>query len=254
MQKHLSVQTEEYPSLPEFPLRELLMQEKEASGMYFSGHLLDGFSTALSAPGITQIRDVLQTDTDGELVMEDRTRVTVAGIITSITRKTTKRDERMAFFNLEDRYAEIECIVFPKALQEHGHALREDCVVRVDGNLSVREEEKPKILVSRFEELFDNETMKNRPQVAQASAQTAAKAASVPPANAKILYLRVPDLSCEAFVKAKNLLEIFEGGLPVSIFDASTKTYHKQALGFDLTPYTMRELQKILGTENVVPK
>ena len=66
--------------------------------------------------------------------------------------------------------------------------------------------------------------------------------------------MRVPDLSCEIFRRTKNLLEIFDGALPVSIFDASTKTYHKQSSGFDLTDYTLRELQKILGAENVVPK
>ena len=243
----------EYPKLPEFGLRELLMQEKEASGMYFSGHVLDGFSMALNDSGIMQIRDVLRTDADGELLMADRARVCAAGIVTSITRKTTKRDERMAFFTLEDRYAEIECIAFPKTLQEHGHVLREDCVLRVEGNLSLREEEKPKLLVSRFEELADNEVMKNRPQPVQKNA-AAVKTAAVAPSNAKILYLRVPDLSCELFRRVKNLLEIFDGALPVSIFDASTKTYHKQALGFDLTDYTLRELQKILGAENVVPK
>ena len=247
----------EYPQLPEFSTRELLMQEKEASGMYFSGHLLDGFSQALSEPGITQIRDVLQTDTDGELVMADRTRVTVAGIITSITRKTTRRDDRMAFFTLEDRYAEIECIVFPKVLQEYGHVLREDCVIRAAGNLSVREEEQPKILISRFEELLDNETMKNRPQAPQATvsaAKNTIKTASMMPQNVKILYLRVPNLASQAFVRAKNILDIFEGSVPVSVFDASTKTYHKQQTGFDCTPYTLQELQKILGAENVVPK
>ena len=247
----------EYPQLPEFAVRELLLQEKEASGMYFSGHLLDGFSTALSAPGIMQIRDILQTDAKGELMMADRTRVSVAGIITGITRKTTKRDERMAFFTLEDRHAEIECILFPKTLQEHGHALREDCVLRVEGNLSVREEENPKILVSRLEELFDNETMKNHTQAMQNTAQrtqAAQRSSGIAPQNAKILYLRVPDLACETFLRAKNLLEIFDGALPVSIFDASSKTYHKQALGFDCTAYTLGELQKILGTENVVLK
>jgi DNA polymerase-3 subunit alpha len=247
----------EYPKLPEFSARELLMQEKEASGMYFSGHLLDGFSVALSAADIMQIRDILQTDVDGELLLADRARVTAAGIVTSITRKTTKRDERMAFFTLEDRYAEIECIVFPKTLQEYGHVLREDCVVRVVGDLSVREEENPKILVSRLEELFDNETMKNRPQKPQErapQANTAPKTAPSVPQSVKILYLRVPDLHSERFLRVKTLLDIFEGNVPVSVYDASSKTYHKQQAGFDCTPYTLAELRMILGAENVVPK
>ena len=189
--------------------------------------------------------------------MADRARVVVAGIVTSITRKTTKRDERMAFFTIEDRYAEIECLVFPKVLQEYSYTLREDCVIRVEGNLSVREEEHPKILVSRFEELLDNEAMKNRPQPPQepvSPAKSVAKNASVMPQSVKILYLRVPHLSSAAFLRAKNILDIFEGNVPVSVYDASTKTYHKQQNGFDCTAYTLRELQKILGAENVVPK
>ena len=109
----------------------------------------------------------------------------------------------------------------------------------------------------RFEELLDNETMKNRPQAPQANvsaAKNTIKTASMMPQNVKILYLRVPNLASQAFVRAKNILDIFEGSVPVSVFDASTKTYHKQQTGFDCTPYTLQELQKILGAENVVPK
>ena len=105
-----------------------------------------------------------------------------------------------------------------------------------------------------MEELFDNETMKKRPQAPVKQVPGTQKAASVLPQNAKILYLRVPDLTCKSYLRAKNLLEIFDGTLPVSIFDASTKTYHKQSLGFDCTAYTIGELQKILGAENVVVK
>ena len=39
----------DYPMIPEFPMKELLMQEKEASGLYFSGHILDGFSKNVNA-------------------------------------------------------------------------------------------------------------------------------------------------------------------------------------------------------------
>ncbi|MBE6629244.1 MAG: DNA polymerase III subunit alpha [Ruminococcaceae bacterium] len=241
-----------YPELPEFGPRELLMQEKEASGMYFSGHLLDGFSGALSMPGITEIRSILETDADGEFALADRTRVCVAGILTSVTRKTTRKEERMAFFTIEDRYAEIECLVFPKTLNECGHVLREDAVLRVCGTISIKEEENPKILVSTMEELPDNEALAEREK---RSAATAPKPVSTPRQNPiRILYLRVPSMQSPEYQRAKNILEIFDGALPVSVYDASEKVYHKQQLGFDCTPYTLSELKKILGEENVVPK
>ena len=54
--------------------------------------------------------------------------------------------------------------------------------------------------------------------------------------------------------KALNILEIFEGELPVSVYDASTAAYQKLSLGFDCSDYTLNELISILGKENVVLK
>ena len=242
----------EYPELPEFSHRELLMQEKDAAGMYFSGHLLDGFSKALADPEITKIKTLLQTDADGESTLADRSRVCVAGIITSITAKTTRKEERMAFFTLEDHLGEIECIAFPKTLSEYGHLLRADNVIKVVGNLSIREEENPKILVSALTELADNQHfVEKNPTPAQQKTEKKAPTA-VSPEQVKKIYLRVPALSSPEWQRAKNLLEIFEGSVPVSVYDAAQKTYHEQSLGFDCTAYTVGELQKLLGVENVV--
>ena len=72
--------------------------------------------------------------------------------------------------------------------------------------------------------------------------------------TAKILYLRVPSLTDPLWHRARNILEIFEGALPVSVYDTATSTYQKQELGFDCTPYTLSELAEILGADNVVAK
>ncbi|MBR7181388.1 MAG: DNA polymerase III subunit alpha, partial [Clostridia bacterium] len=242
-----------YPNLPEYGLRELLMQEKEASGMYFSGHLLDGFSNALADPSIREIKDITETDEQGELLLSDRTRVVAAGIVTAITLKTTKKEERMAFFTLEDRHGEIECLAFPKIYAKFSHLLHIDAVLRVEGELSVREEESPKILLSAVAELPDNRTL-TAPQTGKAPAKPSAAKKAVSPENAKILYLRVPSLQDGKWKKAKNLLEIFEGELPVSVYDASSASYTKLEGGFDCTAYTVAALVEILGADNVVLK
>ncbi len=242
----------EYPDLPEFSHRELLMQEKDAAGMYFSGHLLDGFSKSLSDPDIIKIKTLLETDADGESMLADRSRVCVAGIITSITAKTTRKEERMAFFTLEDHLGEIECIAFPKTLAEYGHTLRADNVIKVVGNLSIREEESPKILVSAITELDDNQHFVEKKLSPVQHRPENKSPTTVAVEQVKKIYLRVPNLTSSEWLKAKNLLEIFEGGVPVSVYDASQKTYHAQELGFDCTAYTIGELQKLLGVENVV--
>ena len=243
-----------YPTIPEFGAKELLMQEKEATGMYFSGHLLDGFSKAFADPRIKQIRTLLETDDEGELLLSDRSRVCIAGVVTSITAKTTKKEERMAFFTLEDHHAEIECIAFPKTLAQYGHALRADAVVRVEGTLSLREDENPKVLVSSMEELLDNEHYAERTHSPKAALAATETPRIQIPKEPKILYLRVPSFASTEWKKVSELLALSKGALPVSVFDASSKSYHKQSLGIQCTPRTIGELQKILGAENVVLK
>lgn len=249
----------EYPALQEFRLHDLLAQEKDAAGMYFSGHMLDGFSKALSDPAILSVRKLCETDGQGEYLMEDRCRVTVAGIVTSMTAKTTKSSERMAFFTLEDRDGEIECLAFPKIYAQYANEIRPDAVLRVEGSLSVREEERPKVLVDRIEPLRDDhapprvmtetEAKHGKPRKLSTSENRPLRLSS-----AGILYLRIPSLQDKKWEKAKNILGIFEGTLPVSVYDASNQSYQKQEMGFDLTEFTLNELISILGKENVVLK
>ncbi len=241
-----------YPDLPEFDLRTLLAAEKEAAGMYFSGHVLDGFSDALCAPDITGI-DTL-CDAEGESALTDKQAVRVAGIITALTVKSTKSNEQMAFFTLEDRLGEIECLAFPRVREKFADLIVTDAVVRVDGQLSLREDEKPKILISRMEELPQNGATVRQKATAQAATKGAGSSPVSANARARVLYLRVPSLTDPLCERVRAVLKIFGGSLPVSIFDASTKIYHKEELGFDPTPNAVGELCAILGKENVVLK
>ena len=52
-------------------------------------------------------------------------------VITGLQRKYTKKGELMAVFTLEDLDAAIECMVFPKTMQECGHVLKDDALVTV---------------------------------------------------------------------------------------------------------------------------
>ncbi len=243
-----------YPELPEYGLRELLMQEKEAAGMYFSGHLLDSYAGALADPSVTPIHRLMETDEAGDYLHNDRERVRVAGIITALTAKMTRNDQRMVFFTLEDRLGEIECVVFPKVLDEVGHHVREDAVVMVDGTLSLREDELPKVLVETLTELKEDGQAAAAPAAETQKAPSAEKKAEPAPERAKIVYIRVPSLSGEVWKKIKNLLEIFDGACPVSVFAADEGAYHPQPVGFACSAYTLRELRKLAGDENVVTK
>ena len=191
----------------------------------------------------------METDEAGDYLHSDRERVCVAGIITAVTTKTTRNDQRMAFFTLEDRLGEIECIVFPKVLDDVGHHVRTDAVVRVDGTLSLREDEQPKVLVEGLTELKEDGAAAPAVQKTPAARPTTGQNGPV-----RIVYLRVPSLDDPKWHKAKNLLEIFDGECPVSVFAADRGAYFPQQTGFACSDFTLDQLRKLLGAENVVTK
>ena len=146
-----------YPDIRPYTLREMLMLEKEASGMFFSGQLLDDYSKCIEALEPMAISDILTEEDSGERAsLPDRAKVKIAGIITGITIKSTKKEERMAFFTVEDSGGTMECLAFPKIYQKDSGLIQTDNAVFVEGNLSVREDEDPKVLVSLLGLLVDN--------------------------------------------------------------------------------------------------
>jgi hypothetical protein len=68
------------------------------------------------------------------------------------------------------------------------------------------------------------------------------------------LYLRVPELSSREYLKAKNLVNIFDGGVKVIFYDTSKKEYLPYERGVDLSEYVYRELVGLLGEDNVVAR
>ncbi len=239
-----------YPQIPEYTKREKLMLEKDASGMYFSGHLLDGYDKCIADHRVRNIADL--ADETGAL-LPDRARIRIAGVVTSVTIKTTRNDQRMAFFTIEDRTGEIECLMFAKTYETQGHLVRMDSALCIHGNLSIREEEAPKVLVSVAEELVDDEHYQP-PAQQEPEKPTAVQQAQKMPPKQKKLYLRVPDLQGVPYRKALNLAGIFDEGVtvPLVFFDNSTKTYHPHQSGITLSPFVMEQLVSLLGRENVI--
>jgi DNA polymerase III subunit alpha len=119
------------PDLPDWDKRTKLAFEREMLGLYVSDHPLQGLEHILAAE-----RDI----GIGELVTEDGPRdgmVTIAGMITSVTRKTTKRGDIWAVLSVEDLEASVEVLLFPKAYDMVATVLATDTVVKVKGRVKV---------------------------------------------------------------------------------------------------------------------
>jgi DNA polymerase-3 subunit alpha len=130
---------EERITIPDlaFDKAQRLAYEKEMLGLYVSDHPLMGSEHRLRSLTDGTIAELREAGGTAGGVGEART---VAGVVTNLQRKTTKRGDLMAVFVLEDLEAAIEVMVFPKTMLEHGTKLIEDAVVCVKGRLDTRED------------------------------------------------------------------------------------------------------------------
>ena len=79
----------------------------------------------------------------GELLADDGPRdtmVTIAGMITNITRKTTRRGDIWAVITVEDLEASIEVLLFPRAYEMTSTVLATDTVVKIKGKVKVEDD------------------------------------------------------------------------------------------------------------------
>jgi DNA polymerase-3 subunit alpha len=112
----------------------LLTFEREMLGLYVSDHPLFGVEHILKASAEVSIAD-LQTD-----VVKDGERVTLAGILSSVTRRMTKDGKPWAQVVLEDLEGSVEVLFFPQSYSQVGLQIVEDAIVVITGRVDAREE------------------------------------------------------------------------------------------------------------------
>ena len=242
---------EEFSSAPDFtkceelPKNERLYFEKEVSGMYFSGHPLEEYreiSEALNSPKTSYLYECLETGKENDI---DNQNVSFLGVVTSVKKKVTKKDEIMAFCGVEDLFGNIEMIVFPKNFIMYGNLLSVGSIVLVDGKISVKDEE-VKLLAEKITVAPKTVEVKIESDNQKTTKDTAKQK--------KGLFLRISAQNREEIEAIKNLLSIFEGKTPVYLFFTDTKKYEFLGMEYltDVNNPLINELKYKLGDENVV--
>ncbi|HEV2908471.1 MAG TPA: DNA polymerase III subunit alpha, partial [Candidatus Eremiobacteraceae bacterium] len=131
------------PALPlvaEATPSQRLAQEKEAIGVYISGH-----------PLADKVRDLARRTTSTIAALHEKAEdemVWVGGVITAARRVITKAGDQMLIARLEDQSGSIETIAFPKWYAELAPLLVTDSIVVIKGRVKERRAPgKPAIVV-----------------------------------------------------------------------------------------------------------
>ncbi len=259
----------EYPELPEYSAKQLLMLEKESSGMYFSGHMLDDYKSSVAELGaVDSINDIINSDGDMTEQADERYAegavAGVVGIITKVSDMTTKKGEKMAFILLEDRFAEIECVVFPKVYEQAKECISVEQGVYLQGSVQQRDDEKPRLLANKILPLVPEEEYTQgcmeKGLGSKAYSQRPAYQSSQPQKvqnhhKHPKLYLKLPSINDACVAYATNLVEIFCGSISVVLYDSAEKKYvNYNGSGADGSAKLLSELRAVLGEDSVVLK
>jgi DNA polymerase-3 subunit alpha len=223
---------EELPEVGEYPEEALLANEKEVLGIYLSGHPLQKYEEIISSmTNIRSIDFVYSEEEEHNSKLYDGQDVTIGGIITSKTIKSTRNNKMMAFITIEDLYGSVEIIIFPNDYEKYKNVLIEDSKVFVKGRVSIVEEQDSKIIMQKMVDLKD---------------------------ISKQLYLKVEDYNTykKLYDKIIYNINLYKGKDKVIIYLNKEKTIKKLKSEFnvninnDLTD----ELKLILGEECVKVK
>ena len=244
----------EYKHCQDFLIAERLQLEKEATGLYLSGHPMTEYLPLSEKLRVTRISDLAEAENDEMSRLHDGMTVKLLAIVTSIKKKTTKNDTTMAFVTVEDIYGSTELLVFPKVYAQFSHLLLPGNILLIEGRVSLRDEEEIRVIPDRIS------PCPNKDAVEDSASQTA----SLPPAPKKRLeipqeirqglLLLIDTVGSAQDKKVRNLLSIFEGNIPVYLYYNDTHAKYVSARGVDVNMPMLSELRLLLGEKGVLLK
>jgi DNA polymerase-3 subunit alpha len=138
---------------------EQLNGEKDALGLYWTGHPLDRYAEDLKLYGAKSTTELLpkRAPADEDAVpavsapstaatIED---VSVGGIVSGLRPLKTRKGDRMCVFMLDDAGGTLEVVVFPEAFKQSGHLAENGQMVVVKGKFE-RDDESARLIASEI--------------------------------------------------------------------------------------------------------
>ena len=216
--------------MEEMPKELLLSMEKEATGLYMSGHPMDEYMGFVNSSGAAKTSDI------NAHKFADRSRVCVVGIISGLKVRQLKNNNLLASGVIEDIYGSVGITVFANAYGTYKHLLTSGKPILFYGRVSEMEEHSPEIICERIEAIPEN--VKNM---------------EIKPKYKKGLYLRIKNTECEEFLRCREILINNSGNTDVYIYctDNGKRLAAPASLRFNGSKTALQEFSRILGDENV---
>jgi len=246
--------------------REKLLWERELLGLYLSEHPLELFEDYLAEQTIP----ITSLTSD-----HDNRAVTIGGAVTDVREITTRNGQRMAFIKIEDRFGELEAILFPNSYQQTLGLWERDRVVLIRGKVNARDRDgnrstEIKVMVDDAREITTQQAAGYQATGKKAKvpkARTGLKPLKLPtsdeessqspetePADPRV-YVRLQNTSDQAtLLSLKETIDAHQGNTAVVLVlgDDASRQAIKLPGGIDRQGEGLHKLQELVGSENLI--
>jgi len=163
------------PDVPPWTEIEQLNFEKEALGLYWTGHPIDRYAEDLRVYGAKTTGDLLPKKTPADepiaVASDDESaassngaalagspaqpeafapqEISIGGIVSGLRPLKTRKGDRMCVFMIDDANGSLEVVVFPEAFKQFGHLADNGQMVVVKGRFE-RDDESARLLASEI--------------------------------------------------------------------------------------------------------
>lgn len=136
----------ELPDVAPWESDRLAAEEKAAIGFHLTCHPLENYSSLLERLKIPKIAEI--ENIGGEVV-------TIAGAVTSMSVKPTKKGTLFGMFKIEDESSGIKCRAWSESYGKYSQLLKNDQLVIVTGRLEGGDQPEPSLIVDEVFSLPD---------------------------------------------------------------------------------------------------
>ena len=133
------------PAAAAWTASEMLAAEKKALGFYITGHPLDAHFEIVSQLGGVSSAELSQ--------QESGSRATIAGLVTDLQLKTTKKGDRFAIFRLEDQAGSVKCVLWPEPFRRQNGMVADEATVLISGRAEISDDGMITVIVEKITEL-----------------------------------------------------------------------------------------------------
>ena len=141
----------------DYSKREKLSLERRMLGLYVSDHPLSNMEGVLDSEAERTVADIM-ANPPAPMEGFGGEKTQIAGVITGVENKKTRKGDNMQIATMEDMTGEISVLLFSKTISMYGF-LQQDAIYKLKGTLRSREDEAPSMIVDSFSEIeIDEET------------------------------------------------------------------------------------------------